>query len=107
MKTPEAYYALAREMFITAYPEVSQALDALTDEEAGALGMTRQALRDWQAERAFAGFLREKKLDGMIFAIQLAEPDKAVAAVAIEGYLRERAAAMGMSWEAFCRENDL
>ncbi|NIF21787.1 DUF6388 family protein [Candidatus Pantoea multigeneris] len=107
MKTPEAYYAQAREMFFTAHPDFQAALDALSADDATAAGMTLEALRAWHAERIYAAFLRQKKLDGMIFSIQLAEPDKAVAADAIEAYLKSHAASLGMSWEEFCIKNEL
>ncbi|PKH24723.1 hypothetical protein CIG19_06815 [Enterobacterales bacterium CwR94] len=107
MKTPEAYYALARDMFVSTCPDIEQALARLTEEDARAMSMSLTQLRDVQKERIWAAFLREKKLDGMIFAIQLAEPDKAVAADAIEAYLKQHAEALGMTWEAFCRQNEL
>jgi hypothetical protein len=43
----------------------------------------------------------------MLFSIQLAEPDKAVAADAIETYLKSHATALGMTWEEFCIKNEL
>ncbi|WP_130835303.1 DUF6388 family protein [[Erwinia] mediterraneensis] len=107
MKTPEEYYARARDMFFSAHPDFQQALDELTPADASAAGMTLEALKNLHAERIYAAFLRQKKLDGILFSIQLAEPDKAVAAEAIEAYLKSHAQALGMSWEAFCRKNDL
>lgn len=107
MKTPEDYYAIAREMFFSAHPDFSAALDEITQQDAQQAGMTLQACRELQAERIYAAFLRQKKLDGMIFSIQLAEPDKAVAAQAIENYLKSHAEALGMSWEEFCIKNEL
>ncbi|AXF75576.1 DUF6388 family protein [Erwinia tracheiphila] len=107
MKTVEEYYAIAKKLFLDTYPEINAAITALSAEDAAPLGMTLAQLQSVQADRAWAAFIREKKLDGMIFAIQLAEPDKAIAAQAIEAYLREHAAALGMSWEAFCIKNEL
>lgn len=107
MRTPEEYYARARDMFFSAHPDFQQALDELMPADASAAGMTLEALKNLHAERIYAAFLRQKKLDGILFSIQLAEPDKAVAAEAIEAYLKSHAEALGMSWEAFCRKNDL
>ncbi|ADU69682.1 DUF6388 family protein [Pantoea sp. At-9b] len=107
MKTPEQYYAQAREMFFAAHPDFQAALDELSDNDAQQAGMTLDALRQWHAERIYAAFLRQKNLDGMLFSIQLAEPDKAVAAEAIETYLKTHAAALGMTWEEFCIKNEL
>lgn len=107
MKTPEAYYAQARQMFFTAHADFQAALDELTQQDARAANMSLRELREWHAERIYAAFLRQKNLDGMIFSIQLAEPDKAVAAEAIEAYLRSHAESLGMSWEEFCIKNEL
>ncbi len=107
MKTPEQYYAIARDMFFSAHPDFRSALDELSDADAQLAGMTLQQCREMQAERIYAAFLRQKKLDGIIFSIQLAEPDKAVAADAIENYLKSHADALGMSWEEFCIKNEL
>lgn len=107
MKTIEAYYQSARALFLQAYPEIAAGIEALKPEDAAAMGMTLDQLKTLQADRAWAAFVREKKLDGMLFAIQLAEPDKAIAAEAIEHYLRDHAAALGLSWEEFCRRNEL
>lgn len=107
MKTPEAYYARAREMFFTAHPDFQSALDELTESDARAANLSLRQLREWHAERIYAAFLRQKNLDGMIFSIQLAEPDKAVAAEAIETYLKSHAESLGMSWEEFCIKNEL
>ncbi|GAA0473029.1 MULTISPECIES: DUF6388 family protein [Tatumella] len=107
MKTPEQYYAIARDMFFSAHPDFRAALDELSDADAQLAGMTLQQCREMQAERIYAAFLRQKKLDGIIFSIQLAEPDKAVAADAIENYLKSHADALGMSWEEFCIKNEL
>lgn len=107
MKTPEEYYARAREMFFSAHPDFQHALDSLTADDASEAGMTLAALKSLHAERIYAAFLRQKKLDGILFSIQLAEPDKAVAADAIEAYLKSHAQALGMSWEEFCRKNEL
>lgn len=107
MKTPEAYYAQARTMFFSAHPDFQTALDELTEQDAREAAMTLQQLREWHAERIYAAFLRQKNLDGMIFSIQLAEPDKAVAADAIENYLKSHAESLGMTWEAFCEQNEL
>jgi Family of unknown function (DUF6388) len=107
MKTPEEYYARAREMFLTAHPDFQAALNELSEADAREAGMTLTALKNLHAERIYAAFLRQKKLDGMLFSIQLAEPDKAVAADAIEAYLKSHAEALGMSWEEFCRKNEL
>lgn len=107
MKTPEAYYAQAREMFFTAHPDFQAALDELTESDARAANLSLRELREWHAERIYAAFLRQKNLDGMIFSIQLAEPDKVVAAEAIEAYLKSHAASLGMSWEEFCIKNEL
>ena len=81
MKTPEAYYAQAREMFFTAHADFQAALDELTESDARHANMSLRQLREWHAERIYAAFLRQKNLDGMIFSIQLAEPDKAVGRV--------------------------
>ncbi|WP_067700895.1 DUF6388 family protein [Erwinia sp. ErVv1] len=107
MKTIEEYYTTARSLFLEAYPEIKQGIDNLQEEDAQALGMSLEQLQSMQSDRAWAAFTREKKLDGMLFAIQLAEPDKDVAAVAIETYLRQHAEALGMSWEEFCIKNEL
>lgn len=107
MKTPQEYYALARSMFFAAHPDFQAALDELTESDARAANLSLRELREWHAERIYAAFLRQKKLDGMLFSIQLAEPDKAVAAEAIETYLKSHAAALGMTWEAFCIKNEL
>jgi len=107
MKTPEQYYAIARDMFFSAHPSFSTALDEISETDAKQAGMTLQQCREMQAERIYAAFLRQKKLDGVIFSIQLAEPDKQVAAVAIENYLKSHAAALGMTWEEFCIKNEL
>ncbi|RRZ94744.1 DUF6388 family protein [Erwinia sp. 198] len=107
MKTIEEYYAAATALFLEAHPEIKTGIAALTQQDAETLGMSLPALQRMQTDRAYAAFTREKKLDGMLFAIQLAEPNKAVAAQAIEAYLRQHAAALGMSWEAFCIKNEL
>ncbi|MGE9549817.1 DUF6388 family protein [Erwinia amylovora] len=107
MKTIEEYYATATALFLEAHPEIKAGIAALQEEDAGKLGVSLPQLQAMQTDRAYAAFTREKKLDGMLFAIQLAEPDKEVAAQAIEAYLREHATALGMSWEEFCIKNDL
>jgi hypothetical protein len=107
MKTPEEYYAQARTMFFAAHPDFQSALDELTESDARQANLSLAQLRDWHAERIYAAFLRQKKLDGMLFSIQLAEPDKAVAADAIEKYLKSHAEALGMTWEEFCIKNEL
>ncbi|QKJ87562.1 hypothetical protein PMPD1_2621 [Paramixta manurensis] len=107
MKTPAEYYAIARTLFLSAHPDFRQALGKLTAEDAAQMGMSLEQLQEVQADRIYAAFLREKKQDAMLFSIQLAEPDKAVAAQAIENYLKEHAAALGMTWEEFCRKNQL
>lgn len=107
MKSIEQYYALARDLFLEAHPEIKAGIAQLTEQDAATVGMTLPQLQNMQADRAYATFTREKKLDGMLFAIQLAEPDKEVAAEAIEAYLRQHAAALGLSWEAFCIKNEL
>ncbi|WP_158785421.1 DUF6388 family protein [Pantoea sp. BAV 3049] len=107
MKTIEEYYAAATALFLEAHPEIKAGIADLQEEDAAKLGMTLPQLQAMQTDRAYAAFTREKKLDGMLFAIQLAEPDKEVAAQAIEGYLRGHATALGMSWEEFCIKNEL
>jgi hypothetical protein len=107
MKTPEEYYAQARTMFFAAHPDFQTALDELTESDARQANLSLRELREWHAERIYAAFLRQKKLDGMLFSIQLAEPDKAVAADAIEKYLKSHAEALGMTWEEFCIKNEL
>lgn len=107
MKTPEEYYLLARSMFLSAQPNFQQALEKLTEADARQAGLSLQQLRDLQADRIYAAFLRQKKQDAMLFSIQLAEPDKAVAAEVIEAYLKSHAEALGMTWEAFCIQNEL
>lgn len=107
MKTPEEYYVVARSMFLSAQPDFQQALEQLTESDARTAGMSLRQLRDLQADRIYAAFLRQKKQDAMLFSIQLAEPDKAVAAEAIEAYLKSHAEALGMTWEEFCRKNEL
>ncbi len=67
MKTPEAYYAQARQMFFTAHADFQAALDELTEQDARAANMSLRELREWHAERIYAAFLRQKNLDGMIF----------------------------------------
>ncbi|SFN63616.1 hypothetical protein SAMN05216516_11278 [Izhakiella capsodis] len=107
MKTTAEYYVIARQLFLQAYPQLAAEINALNDSDAENVGMSLCQLKTLQADRAWAAYVREKKLDGMLFAIQLAEPDKALAAQAIECYLREHAAALGISWEQFCRQNQL
>ncbi|RWR03904.1 hypothetical protein ED28_02640 [[Pantoea] beijingensis] len=107
MKTPEEYYAIARDMFLQAHPDFSAALDKISPQDAQSLGMTQERLRAIQADRIYAAFLRAKKQDGILFSIQLAEPNKEVAAQAIERYLRSHAEALGMTWEEFCIKNEL
>lgn len=107
MKTVEEYYAIAKEVFLAAHPELKAGIENLTAEQASSLGMSVEQLRELQKDRAYAAYVREKKLDGVLFAIQLAEPDKNVMADAIETYLRAHAEALGMSWEAFCIQNEL
>lgn len=107
MKTVEEYYAIAKDLFLEAHPELKAGIENLTAEQAATMGMSVEQLRALQKDRAYAAYVREKKLDGVLFAIQLAEPDKAVMADAIEAYLRTHAAALGMSWEAFCIKNEL
>ncbi|WP_034948273.1 DUF6388 family protein [Erwinia oleae] len=107
MKTIEEYYILAKTLFLEACPEIKSAISALTEADAARAGITLPQLQALQTDRAWAAWTRERKLDGMLFAIQLAEPDKAVAAEAIEAYLRSHAEALGMSWEAFCIKNEL
>lgn len=107
MKSIEEYYVTAKALFLEAHPEIKQGIESLTEQDAQSLGMTLPQLQAMQTDRAYSAFTREKKLDGMLFAIQLAEPDKAVAADAIEAYLREHATALGMSWEEFCIKNEL
>lgn len=107
MKSIEQYYAMARDIFLEAHPEIKVGIARLTEQDAATVGMTLAQLQIMQADRAYAAFTREKKLDGMLFAIQLAEPNKDVAAEAIEAYLRQHAAALGLSWQAFCIKNEL
>ncbi|OON40572.1 hypothetical protein BTJ39_09220 [Izhakiella australiensis] len=107
MKTTADYYVIARQMFLQAYPHIAAEIDSLSDSDAESMGITLPQLKNLQADRAWAAYVREKKLDGMLFAIQLAEPDKQLAAQAIERYLRDHAAALGVSWEEFCRLNQL
>ncbi|KAB8310724.1 hypothetical protein EH228_09835 [Erwinia endophytica] len=107
MKTIEEYYTTATTLFLEAYPDIKEGIANLSAEDAAQLGITLPQLQAMQTHRAYAAFTREKKLDSMLFAIQLAEPDKEVAAQAIEAYLREHASALGMSWEAFCIKNQL
>jgi hypothetical protein len=107
MKTPQEYYAQARTMFFAAHPDFQSALDELSESDAQQANISLADLRAWHAERIYAAFLRQKKLDGMIFSIQLAEPDKAIATDAIENYLKSHAEALGMTWEAFCIKNEL
>ncbi|SQK75226.1 Uncharacterised protein [Tatumella ptyseos] len=71
MKTPEQYYVIARDMFFSAHPDFNQALNEITEEEAKQAGMEPEAYRALQAERIYAAFLRQKKLDGMIFRSSL------------------------------------
>jgi len=107
MKTPEEYYTLARAMFLQAHPDFQAGLDKISEQDAKVLGVTQEKLREIQADRIYAAFLRAKKQDAMLFSIQLAEPDKEVAAKAIEKYLRTHAEALGMTWEEFCIKNEL
>ncbi|MFD1802634.1 DUF6388 family protein [Mixta tenebrionis] len=107
MKTPQEYYAIARSMFLSAHPDLQAALDELKQEEADSVNMTLPQYRDMQADRLYAAFLRAKNQDAILFSIQLAEPNKEVAMQAIEAYLREHAAALGMTWEEFCQKNQL
>ncbi len=107
MKTPQQYYAEARTLFFAAHADFQAGLDELTESDARAANMSLRELREWHAERIYAAFLRQKKLDGMIFSIQLVEKDKEVAAEAIENYLKSHAEALGMTWEEFCIKNEL
>ncbi|WP_147198526.1 DUF6388 family protein [Pantoea sp. MBD-2R] len=107
MKTIEEYYTAATALFLEAHPDIKSGIATLSEEDAAKMGLSLPQLQRMQTDRAYAAFTREKKLDGMLFAIQLAEPDKEVAAQAIEAYLREHAAALGMTWEAFCIKNEL
>ena len=66
--------------------------------------MSLPQYRSMQADRLYASFLRARNRDAILFSIQLAEPDKEVAMQAIECYLKEHAAALGMTWEAFCEK---
>ncbi|MBN1085464.1 hypothetical protein JNO12_11745 [Erwinia aphidicola] len=106
MKTVE-YYAIAKDLFLEAHPDLKAGIENLTAEQASTMGMSVEQLRELQKERAYAAYVREKKLDGVLFAIQLAEPDKAVMVDAIEAYLHSHAEALGMSWEEFCIKNEL
>ncbi|MCK8424600.1 DUF6388 family protein, partial [Erwinia amylovora] len=45
--------------------------------------MSLEQLQSMQKDRAYAAWVREKKLDGVLFAIPLAEPDKEVMVAAI------------------------
>ncbi|MFS2220932.1 DUF6388 family protein [Pantoea sp. B65] len=107
MKTPEEYYTLARAMFLQAHPDFHAAMDKISEQDARAMGVSLEKLREIQADRIYAAFLRAKKQDAILFSIQLAEPNKQVAAQAIEKYLRSHARALGMTWEEFCIKNDL
>ncbi|CAH0175832.1 DUF6388 family protein [Erwinia aphidicola] len=107
MKTVEEYYAIAKDLFLEAHPDLKAGIENLTAEQASTMGMSVEQLRELQKERAYAAYVREKKLDGVLFAIQLAEPDKAVMVDAIEAYLHSHAEALGMSWEEFCIKNEL
>lgn len=107
MKTVEEYYAIAKDLFLAAHPELQSGIANLTAEQAAAVGMSLEQLQAMQKDRAYAAYVREKKLDGVLFAIQLAEPDKQVMVEAIETYLRSHAEALGMSWEEFCIKNEL
>lgn len=107
MKTVEEYYAIAKDLFLDAHPELKSGIENLTAEQAASIGMSVEQLRSLQKDRAYAAYVREKKLDGMLFAIQLAEPDKAIMVEAIETYLRAHAEALGLTWEAFCIQNEL
>ncbi|MCU5773292.1 DUF6388 family protein [Erwiniaceae bacterium BAC15a-03b] len=107
MKTPEEYYTLARAMFLQAHPDFHAAMEKISPQDAQSMGVSLEKLKEIQADRIYAAFLRAKKQDAMLFSIQLAEPDKEVAAQAIEKYLRSHAKALGMSWEEFCIKNEL
>ncbi|AIX73347.1 MULTISPECIES: DUF6388 family protein [Mixta] len=107
MKTPQEYYAIARSMFLSAHPDFQAALDDLKQEDADAMNMSLPQYRSMQADRLYASFLRARNQDAILFSIQLAEPDKEIAMQAIECYLKEHAAALGMTWEAFCEKNQL
>jgi len=107
MKAVEEYYAIAKDLFLEAHPDLKAGIENLTAEQASTMGMSVEQLRELQKERAYAAYVREKKLDGVLFAIQLAEPDKAVMVDAIEAYLHSHAEALGMSWEEFCIKNEL
>jgi len=107
MKTVEEYYAIAKDLFLEAHPDLKAGIENLTAEQASTMGMSVEQLRELQKERAYAAYVREKKLDGVLFSIQLAEPDKAVMVDAIEAYLHSHAEALGMSWEEFCIKNEL
>jgi len=103
MKTPQEYYS----MFLSAHPDFQAALDDLKQEDADAMNMSLPQYRSMQADRLYASFLRARNQDAILFSIQLAEPDKEIAMQAIECYLKEHAAALGMTWEAFCEKNQL
>jgi len=107
MKTVEEYYAIAKDLFLEAHPELKAGIENLTAEQADSIGMTVEQLKSLQKDRAYAAYVREKKLDGVLFAIQLAEPDKAIMVEAIETYLHSHAEALGLSWEEFCIQNEL
>lgn len=107
MKTVEEYYAIAKEIFLEAHPELKAGIANLTEDQAATMGMTVEQLQALQKDRAYAAYVREKKLDGVLFAIQLAEPDKEVMVEAIETYLHSHAEALGLTWEEFCIKNEL
>ena len=107
MKTIEEYYAIAKDIFLEAHPDLKHGIENLTEEQAATMGMTVSQLQALQKDRAYAAYVREKKLDGMLFAIQLAEPDKNIMVEAIETYLHDHAAALGLTWEEFCIQNEL
>jgi len=107
MKTVEEYYAIAKEIFLEAHPELKAGIANLTEDQAATMSMTVEQLQALQKDRAYAAYVREKKLDGVLFAIQLAEPDKEVMVEAIETYLHSHAEALGLTWEEFCIKNEL
>lgn len=107
MKTLSQYYDEACQIFFSAHPHYQQALDELTEQDAEQAGLSLSDFTALHQQRIYAAFLRQKKLDGIIFSIQLVETDKELALQAIEYYLRQHAEGQGLSFEAFCQNNQL
>lgn len=107
MKSFEEYYHAARDIYIATQPNFQAELAEISEQQAANTGLSLTDYKQFLAERKYATFLNKKKLDGVIFSIQLVETDKQQAAIAIEKYLRQQAKIQGLSFENFCSKNQL